>query len=771
MSLNRRFRALVFVQVLLGVVAFGLVRQSVALLMGLGAVAALSWYVTEGPRARYLPGWVIHLGVLAAAGWLGFAAVTGRMPMLVAVAYFVLAVQLLLLFGRKQTREYAQLLVLSAMLMIAAGAIGRSLLFGLLIVGYGAVAFMTLLLFQLKLTHDQVLLATEGAAPRGRSREARVGPVAGLGVARDFRRMALGVGLLSVAIGAGIFAFLPRIGLGASLGQGSSWTEPGARLGQSMNLSEGLKPAGQSPVATLRITGSGTVSSVHEKAWLLRGRLLSRYDPETHRWLATPSRLDRALMVPAAAGGVALVPGSMAQDTVEATITYCVAPGHTLFTVQPAQGHSPGPTHLATPGADTPLRWMPGRAVLKRPGDSPGGWRYRLRFPLNRSAVLTEGYYAQLGSGAAPDLAPPADSLTRAWPVQHERVRQLAEHAIRRHRAEGSVSGRTDQVSPRLQRAQALTRFLRQRYRYTLNAPASAGQRDPVIAFLFDHRRGHCELFASGLAALARSVGIPARIVTGYRVSEFNDWGRYYVARGRNAHAWTELYLGSQRGWVTFDATPASAVAREHAAAGGWWQSVRHGYEHLEAGWLRHVIGYGNHDGTSAAGDKATPHASTGGGWLAALGEGFETLPGEGDWLEQLAMVSIVVLVLLAGVILGRLYLHRRRRLAQLQLANLPRARRRQLVRQLQFYLLMLDMLDRHGYYRPPWQSPFGFAEQLARREPVRLDPVVSLTELFYEIRFGYRTLNADRQQRVRAHLRQLEYTLSRRSLPPPIEA
>jgi hypothetical protein len=47
---------------------------------------------------------------------------------------------------------------------------------------------------------------------------------------------------------------------------------------------------------------------------------------------------------------------------------------------------------------------------------------------------------------------------------------------------------------------------------------------------------------------------------------------------------------------------------------------------------------------------------------------------------------------------------------------------------------------------------------------------VVSLTELFYEIRFGHRALDADRQQRIRSHLRQLEYTLSRRPLPQPSE-
>ena len=73
----------------------------------------------------------------------------------------------------------------------------------------------------------------------------------------------------------------------------------------------------------------------------------------------------------------------------------------------------------------------------------------------------------------------------------------------------------------------------------------------------------------------------------------------------------------------------------------------------------------------------------------------------------------------------------------------------------------MLDMLERHGYVRPRWQSPQAFATELAEANPMRFDPVVALTELFYEVRFGYRPLDNDRKQRVRAHLRHLEYALS----------
>jgi transglutaminase-like putative cysteine protease len=89
---------------------------------------------------------------------------------------------------------------------------------------------------------------------------------------------------------------------------------------------------------------------------------------------------------------------------------------------------------------------------------------------------------------------------------------------------------------------------------------------DPVVDFLFYDKRGHCEYFASALALLARSVGISARVVMGYRVSERSPFG-YYVVRERNAHAWVEVWIPGV-GWSTHDATPDAELPqnREHDA-------------------------------------------------------------------------------------------------------------------------------------------------------------------------------------------------------------
>jgi transglutaminase-like putative cysteine protease len=90
---------------------------------------------------------------------------------------------------------------------------------------------------------------------------------------------------------------------------------------------------------------------------------------------------------------------------------------------------------------------------------------------------------------------------------------------------------------------------------------------DPVVDFLFAQPAGHCEYFASALALLGRAVGIPTRMVMGYRVSERSPFG-YFVVRERNAHAWVEAWL-PETGWTTRDATPAAAQPnnREHEAS------------------------------------------------------------------------------------------------------------------------------------------------------------------------------------------------------------
>lgn len=69
-----------------------------------------------------------------------------------------------------------------------------------------------------------------------------------------------------------------------------------------------------------------------------------------------------------------------------------------------------------------------------------------------------------------------------------------------------------------------------------------------------NYRTGYCEQFATAMAAMARAVSIPSRVVLGFTPGEVLADGTI-VVRGKNAHAWVELWMNGQ-GWVRFDPTP-----------------------------------------------------------------------------------------------------------------------------------------------------------------------------------------------------------------------
>ena len=107
-------------------------------------------------------------------------------------------------------------------------------------------------------------------------------------------------------------------------------------------------------------------------------------------------------------------------------------------------------------------------------------------------------------------------------------------------------------------KAVALETYLRTNYKYNTNIHPRSGE-DPVLWFLFDNsaKDGFCNYYSSAMALMARSLGIPTRVVAGYTHGNLENG--QYVIRGVDAHSWTQVYFAGY-GWVNFEPSASFAA-------------------------------------------------------------------------------------------------------------------------------------------------------------------------------------------------------------------
>jgi transglutaminase-like putative cysteine protease len=126
-----------------------------------------------------------------------------------------------------------------------------------------------------------------------------------------------------------------------------------------------------------------------------------------------------------------------------------------------------------------------------------------------------------------------------------DRVRGLAQQVVQDAGADNPYA-----------QARALSRYLSRdpSFTYQTEAPVPSGSQDLVDFFLNEGgRTGYCQYYASAMAMMARSLGIPARVGVGFAPGEETEDGPYLV-RQASAHAWAELYFPGY-GWQIFEAT------------------------------------------------------------------------------------------------------------------------------------------------------------------------------------------------------------------------
>jgi len=281
-------------------------------------------------------------------------------------------------------------------------------------------------------------------------------------------------------------------------------------------------------------------------------------------------------------------------------------------------------------------------------------------------------------------------------------------------------------------KAVAIENYLRTRFTYTLKLTGRPGDH-PLAHFLFETRAGHCEYFASAMAIMLRTLGIPTREVNGFLPGEYNDLGGDYIVRASDAHSWVEVYFPGN-GWQTFDPTPAapentaSILSRLEQYAD--WMAIT---------WREWVIGYDfAHQMVLAQNVQRNSR-----NWSEATRSWFEQKERAGKkWIKSwqfqhgplgyLLPVSLVLfLVALRFNLIAELF--RRIRLF-LQLRSRKTVRTDpQLASRL--YAELLRMLARRGLLRLESQTPFEFA---AAVDAPQLAPAVrEFTQLYAYARFG----------------------------------
>lgn len=115
-------------------------------------------------------------------------------------------------------------------------------------------------------------------------------------------------------------------------------------------------------------------------------------------------------------------------------------------------------------------------------------------------------------------------------------------------------------------KVELICNFLKNHYTYRLQNKRIEGER--VSSFLFEEKEGICQDFATSMTLMCRSIGIPAKYVTGYLASEKSKESGNYIIREKDAHAFVEVYIAGY-GWMSFDPTPNRELEEtqgEHAA-------------------------------------------------------------------------------------------------------------------------------------------------------------------------------------------------------------
>lgn len=699
-----------------------------------------------------------------------------------ALADLLIYLQLVLLFREKTVRNY-WLLTLVALLQVAvAAALNLDMVFGLLLVGYLVLAVLMLGLFLLwreqqwsgaALDNDELAV---GEPPRRWPLAAQASyflppEPAGAGAPLGgLARQMLRVCFWSLLLAVGFFMVVPRL-------PHATWRPAAASVvhvagyADEVDLNTAAEIVEDTTVAMqlkLFDAKTGEPYRLAEEP-RLRGTSLSRY--ENGRWQQGPGlrQIDPLRPQPRRLDGLI-----RQQVTIEAIET------ETLFCIY------------------SPIAWNEetGLTIFHRP---QLGQVFRTKSSQPRRAtyeLLTDG----IRDNYIRDVIPQTRPL-----YQTRHLVELPETAEGESRLPGLVELAEELVADippqnRVARARRLESYLRDSglFEYSLSSVPDAS-RDPIEDFVMHRRQGHCELFAGGLALMLRSVGIPARVVIGYRGGTWNNVGHFYHIEQLHAHAWVEAFLEPAHlevaslqeevaelgpmpfgGWLQLDATPGSSGEGELAHGYGWYFYYQ-ARDYCQFIWSNYVLGM------DAGLQQQTIYAPL----REALRQMARLTSGEGDtaaalrrvmtavtqpsswrsvrwqdWFSWRGALAAAAIALVGG--LGGRWLLRTARAAYKRWTSGRSCGGQK--RHVEFYERLERLLARHALVRLAAQTPREFAlvigGQLSEDPTTR--PAAGLArqivDQFYRVRFGGATLDSDEAEAVEHALASLGEALGRRA-------
>ena len=269
------------------------------------------------------------------------------------------------------------------------------------------------------------------------------------------------------------------------------------------------------------------------------------------------------------------------------------------------------------------------------------------------------------------------------------------------------------------QKANVLSEYLKQNYVYRLGGGGTIAAESPLTDFLFVTKQGHCEYFASAMAIMLRTLGIPSRVVGGYSQGEYNQIEDYYLVRQSDAHAWVEARIFDEEyggfRWLRFDPTPSGGNTPTEDTLGGF---IRQYIDALRYRWQRYIIEYSSRDQMAVAMDAALA-------WEKYQRQG-KAPEGVTHAIKMFALIVATV----AGLLLlmqAVNFLRKRRRFDAL---DLERSRLRTI------WSKLTGKLGKMGLEWSQSQPPQSYLTEVARRFPQEAALIEGFSKHFNRLRY-----------------------------------